>query len=262
VIHFQHVTKSYGPQTVALRDVSLHVGRGEFVLLTGPSGAGKTTLLRTVFAAERPDSGKVLVAGRDISRLRRSAIPYLRRNVGVVFQDFKLLWPRTAFENVAIPLAIRGEAAKAMNRKVFAALEAVGLSHLREVPVRCLSGGEQQRVAIARAVVAAPVILLADEPTGNLDPERSNDILDLLGQVHAGGTTILIATHDPQVIRSTSATRLVSLGAGELRHDATPLAQEDVPTDRAEPRDCRKIPAQPTLDLLGQPGARHAGYLS
>jgi cell division transport system ATP-binding protein len=196
------VTKRFGRhgEVVALDDVSVTVEEGAFMLLTGPSGAGKSTLLKLIFAAEQPDAGTVMLFGRDVSRLRRSSIPYLRRNVGVVFQDFKLLPDRTAHENVMLALEIRALPRRVMKEKAADALAAVGLAWKLEVTPRRLSAGEQQRVAIARALVGDPAILLADEPTGNLDPQLTQDLLMLFTDVHRRGTTILLATHDLQIM--------------------------------------------------------------
>jgi cell division transport system ATP-binding protein len=199
MIQLDGVWRSYAG-VPALRGVSLTVAAGDAVLLTGPSGAGKSTLLRLVFAAERPDRGELLVAGRNLARLRSSSIPYVRRNIGVVFQDFKLLGERTALENVAMPLLILGLARAAIRERAQAALEAVGLGARGDTRVAVLSGGEQQRVAVARAIVGEPAILLGDEPTGNLDPARAQDLLALLEAIHQRGTTLLIATHDPAVV--------------------------------------------------------------
>jgi len=215
VIKLFNVTKRFGSIT-AMRDVSLTVGRGEFVLLSGPSGAGKTTLLRTIFAAERPDEGQIILAGRNISRLQRSSIPLLRRSIGVVFQDFKLLRQRSALHNVMVALEICGMPPRQVRERGMLALSAVGLEERAQTPAAALSGGEQQRVAIARAMVGSPSILLADEPTGNLDPERSHDILDLLQLEAQRGTTVLIATHDPMVVQNAAAHRIVLMDHGTV----------------------------------------------
>jgi cell division transport system ATP-binding protein len=179
------VWKSYAGAP-ALRGVSLAVQRGEALLLTGPSGAGKTTLLRLIFAADYADRGELAVAGRSLRRLRPSSIPYLRRNIGVVFQDFKLLSDRTALENVGVTLDILGLPAREVRERAQAALEAVGLGTRASCRAGTLSGGEQQRVAVARALVGEPAILLCDEPTGNLDPAQTHALLDLLAGVEEG----------------------------------------------------------------------------
>jgi cell division transport system ATP-binding protein len=198
------VTKRYGRhgEVIALDRVSLDVAEGEMMLLTGPSGAGKSTLLKLIFAAERPDEGKVLLFGRNISRLRRGSIPYLRRNIGVVFQDFKLLPDRSALENVAIALEIRALPRKLMRDKAADALASVGLAWKLDVSPARLSAGEQQRVAIARALVGEPALLLADEPTGNLDPVLTQDLLMTFEDVHRRGTTVVLATHDLGVMQA------------------------------------------------------------
>ncbi|MCC6750004.1 MAG: cell division ATP-binding protein FtsE [Deltaproteobacteria bacterium] len=240
MIQLRDVSKTFGSQVAALKGVTLHIRKGELVILTGPSGAGKTTLLRTIFAAERPDEGEILLAGRSISRLRRGSIPYLRRNIGVVFQDFKLLKERTALENVAVALEIRGLGGREVRRRSLEALAAVGLSDAAPTRVGVLSGGEQQRVAIARAVVGEPAIVLADEPTGNLDPERSHDILDLLDQIARRGTTVVLATHDPMVVEHAAATRVIQLAAGRVEGV---LAGARAPVEVSRPR--------PALEPLG-----------
>jgi cell division transport system ATP-binding protein len=202
MIVLEEVSKRYGRrgEIAALDGVSLTVEEGAFVLLTGPSGAGKSTLLKLIFAAERPDAGRVLLFGRDISRLRRSSIPYLRRNVGVVFQDFKLLAERTALENVALALEIRALPRRVIRDRAADTLAAVGLAWKLDARPQTLSAGEQQRVAIARALVGEPALLLADEPTGNLDPELTRDLLVLFADVHRRGTTIVLATHDLSIM--------------------------------------------------------------
>jgi cell division transport system ATP-binding protein len=218
MIRLLGVTRCFAGRA-ALRDVTLCVERGEMVLLTGPSGAGKTTLLRLIYAAERPDHGDVQVAGRNVSLLRRSAIPYLRRNIGVVFQDFKLLPDRSAYANVALVPEILGMRRKAAWRATMGALQQVGLADRAGIPVAHLSGGEQQRVALARALVGSPAILLCDEPTGNLDPERARGLLALIDAAHERGATVVLATHDPLVVSAERTRRRLRLDAGRLARD-------------------------------------------
>jgi len=194
------VSKSYLPGSWALRDVSLEIGRGEFVFLTGASGAGKTTLLKLLFAAERPNQGQILVLGRNIARLRGGAVPALRRRVGVVFQDFKLLGSRSVEENVAVTLDVVGTPRRTTRSRVFNILRQVGLHERRNHAPLALSGGEQQRVAIARALVGEPEVLLADEPTGNLDPKLSVEIIELMMAAADRGTTVVVATHDLSLV--------------------------------------------------------------
>ena len=197
MIQFFHVTKSYSERDPPiLHDVNLTIDKGEFVFLTGPSGAGKTTLLKLILCAERATGGQILVGGRNIAKIREAGIPYLRRNIGVVFQDFKLLPHRTVADNVALALDILGVPWRESRERVRRMLKLVGLEHKADsFPLR-LSGGEQQRVVIARALVNSPTILLADEPTGNLDPERTLEIMDLLADVNVRGATVVVATHD------------------------------------------------------------------
>lgn len=215
MIHFYNVSKRFG-ENKALSQINLHIRRGEFLLLTGPCGAGKTTLLRTIFAAEKPDEGQIVLAGRNITRLKRSYIPHLRRSIGVVFQDFKLLGERSVLQNVSLPLEIRGLPPKEVRQRSMAMLKAVGLSEVAAMCASSLSGGEQQRVAVARAAVGQPEILLADEPTGNLDPERAQDTLELFESIARQGTTVVLATHDPMVVKNAAPTRVVTLEQGKI----------------------------------------------
>jgi cell division transport system ATP-binding protein len=227
VIQLFHLTKQYAGEAPALVDVTLAVEKGDFVFLTGPSGAGKSTLLKLVFCAEPPTEGQILVFGRNVAKLKQSSIPYIRRNIGVIFQDFKLLDHRTVAENVALPMEVRGAPPRDIRRRVALMLQAVGLSHKREKFPRALSGGEQQRVAVARALVNDPAILLADEPTGNLDPERTVEVMDLICQANARGTTVMVATHDRGILEKYRR-RVVSLERGRMVSDgwmaATKLA--------------------------------------
>jgi cell division transport system ATP-binding protein len=202
----------------ALRDVTLEFARGEFVFLTGPSGAGKTTLLKLVFAAERPSDGQIVVLGRNAPRLGPAAIPPLRRRIGVVFQDFKLLPRRTVAENVALALDVVGMSQRDKRARVFSVLKQLGLQHRRYHHPLSLSGGEQQRVAIARALVNQPDILLADEPTGNLDPDLTLEIMDLIASASTRGTTVIVATHELEIVRRYGK-RSVRLEGGRLVED-------------------------------------------
>jgi cell division transport system ATP-binding protein len=221
VIQTFHVSKIYerGDQP-ALHDVSIHIDKGEFVFLTGPSGAGKTTLLKLVFAAEKPTTGQILVNGRNIAKLRPRQVPFLRRQVGVVFQDFKLIATRTVHENVAYALQVLGLPEKDIERRVYAILKGVGLFHKANVLPPKLSGGEQQRVAIARALVNDPVLLLADEPTGNLDDEITQEVMALLERANARGTTVLVATHDRGLLE-TYQKRVVHLKRGVVQEPSS-----------------------------------------
>ena len=217
-VRVYNVSKSYLAGTFALHDVSLEIERGEFVFLTGSSGAGKTTLLKHIFAAERPSEGQILVLGRNIARLEGSAIPFLRRRIGVVFQDFKLLQNRTIEENVGMALDVLGTPKRETRARTFQILKQVGLQHRRYHHPMSLSGGEQQRVAIARALVNQPEILLADEPTGNLDPELTIEIMDLIAAAATRGTTVIVATHDMSLIERYGK-RTVRLEGGRIVKD-------------------------------------------
>ncbi|RJQ56082.1 MAG: cell division ATP-binding protein FtsE [Nitrospiraceae bacterium] len=195
MIRFTNVSKSYDSDIV-LKDISLSIEKGEFAFLTGPSGVGKTTLLKLVYCAERPDEGEIVVAGWDLKKIKPGTIPFLRRNVGIVFQDFRLLMNKTVFDNVALALRIHDMHPQEIKQYVGDVLKEVKLKHKENIFPQHLSGGEQQRVVIARAMVAKPTVLLADEPTGNLDAETSGAIMKLFRGINAKGTTVLIATHN------------------------------------------------------------------
>lgn len=215
MIQMYHVGKTFGGEIHALVDVTLRVEKGDFVFLTGPSGAGKTTLLKLLFCQEKPTSGQVLISGRNLLKLKKKDIPYLRREIGVVFQDFKLLNDRTVFENVAFALEVIGVAKSEIRKRVLRVLGLVGLQHKFNKKPLLLSGGEQQRVAIARALVKDPKILLADEPTGNLDPELTKEVINILKEVNAKGTTIIVATHNKSLIGGLRK-RVVALKKGRV----------------------------------------------
>jgi cell division transport system ATP-binding protein len=208
MIHVHQVSKYYDTSTPALVDVSFKINKGDFVFITGPSGAGKTTLLRLMFCAERPTSGEIIANGINISRMRPSAIPSLRRKIGVVFQDFKLIPNKTVYENVAFALEVMGVSQKTIKKKVWQTLKWVGLLQKKDALPPFLSGGEQQRVAIARAIVNNPLLLLADEPTGNLDPQLAVDIMKLFKAINARGTTIVVATHNRVMARQFAETNI------------------------------------------------------
>ena len=218
LVRLFHVSKSYLAGSWALRDVSLELQKGEFAFLTGPSGAGKTTLMRLIFAAERPSEGQIIVLGRNVSRLGPSGIPVLRRRIGVVFQDFKLLTRRSVEDNVAVALDVVGASPRDKRARVFAMLKRVGLHTKRDQLPLSLSGGEQQRLAIARALVNDPEILLADEPTGNLDPGLTIEIMDLIADSAARGTAVFVATHDHDLV-ARYGKRVLRLEAGTLKED-------------------------------------------
>jgi cell division transport system ATP-binding protein len=202
MITFEHVTKQYQGGSIALRDVSFHLDPAEMVFLTGHSGAGKSTLLRLVLMLEKATRGQVVIDGRNLTRTSMRLAPQIRRNIGMIFQDHKLLKDKTVFDNVSLPLMIAGLRYQDIRRRVRAALDKVGLLSKEKAWPLTLSGGEQQRVGIARAIVGMPPVLLADEPTGNLDPELSKDLFGLFRQLNDQGVTVLIASHDLALIRS------------------------------------------------------------
>jgi len=218
VIQLFHVTKEYPGDAPALQDVSLEIEKSEFVFLTGASGAGKSTLLKLIFCEEGATSGQLLLFGKNVAKIAPRAVPWVRRNIGVVFQDFKLLPRRTVAENVALPLEVRALPDREIRRKVRLLLRSVGLEHRAEKFPPSLSGGEQQRVAVVRALAADPALLLADEPTGNLDPERTLEVMELLTAANARGTTVVVATHDRSLLERYKR-RVVILDRGRLVSD-------------------------------------------
>jgi cell division transport system ATP-binding protein len=218
MIVFDGVTKVYEPDVTALRDVSFVIDKGEFVFIVGASGSGKSTIIRLLIKELEPTRGRIVVGGRDLGRLKRSRVPLLRRNVACVFQDFKLLPNRTAYENVAYALKVRGEPNEEIRRTVPEVLSLVGLSHKSSSYPDELSGGEQQRVSIARAVANHPPLLVCDEPTGNLDPDTSVGIMQLLYRINRAGTTILMVTHDREMVDKMRK-RVIALDEGRLMRD-------------------------------------------
>ena len=218
MIRLENVTKRYGSETVAVRDASFDVAKGDFVFLVGPSGSGKSTILRLINRQERPERGDVWVAGQNVNDLPDSRVPFLRRNMGNVFQDYKLLTGKTVFENIAFALAVIGKPRHVIARQGPIVLDLVGLAGKEDRFPNQLSGGEQQRVSIARAFVNRPLILLADEPTGNLDPATGEGIMSLLDEINQTGTTVVMATHDHRVVNAMRR-RVIQLDRGVIVRD-------------------------------------------
>jgi cell division transport system ATP-binding protein len=212
MIEFQHVFKQYSKDATALSDVTLSVAKGELVFLAGPSGAGKSTLLKMIAAIERPSAGTVQVNGQDIGKLKASGLPYLRRNLGLILQQQRLLFDRNVLSNVMLPLLVSGATRSDAEKRARAALDKVGLLDKAAAPPLSLSGGEQQRVTIARAIVNRPQIILADEPTANLDRASATKVIDALKAFHAVGVTCIISTHDEQILDSASRTIYLTQG--------------------------------------------------
>jgi cell division transport system ATP-binding protein len=214
MIQIFHVAKKFGAN-VALEEINLKFQRGEFVFITGPSGAGKTTLLRLIFGAERPTEGQILINGINLNRINRTRLDTLRRKIGFIFQDFKLLLRKTVSQNVALALEVTGERPSVVRKKTRQVLRAVGLGKKEQAYPLQLSGGEQQRVAIARAIINDPLILLADEPTGNLDPDITREILLLFRTINMKGTTVVVATHSKELLKDTDQ-RIILLNKGRI----------------------------------------------
>ncbi len=215
MINLFHVSKAFGNDSLALKDITLKIKKGEFLFVTGPSGAGKSTLLKVMFGAENPTDGQIIIDGRNYSRIPRQEIPHLRRSMGFVFQDFKLLPAKTVFDNVAISLVVMGVGKREIKNRVLRILSYLKLQHRINFKPLSLSGGEQQRVAIARALVKEPTIILADEPTGNLDRKLSLETIELFRDVNNRGTTVVIASHDMEIVRKFGS-RVIRLDSGRL----------------------------------------------
>lgn len=218
MIHFYNVSKTYQNGVKALKGATLHINRGEFVFLVGPSGAGKSTLIKLIFREELPTKGQIYINGRSIQRMKRRDVPVLRRQIGMVFQDFRLLPDRTVYENVAFAMQVVGAGPEQIRRRVPEVLNLVGLKERLNTYPRHLSGGEQQRVAIARALVNNPTLLIADEPTGNLDIDTSWEIINYFQEINRRGTTVLIATHAREIVDALRQ-RVIALDRGEIVRD-------------------------------------------
>ncbi len=225
MIRFDNVSKRYPGGHEALSNVSFHLPRGEMAYLTGHSGAGKSTLLKLIALIERPSRGNLLLDGVNLSSVSNSKIPYIRRNIGIIFQNHHLLYDRSVFDNVALPLIIAGFQHREIGKRVRAALDQVGLLNREKAEPITLSGGEQQRVGIARAIVHKPGLLLADEPTGNLDPELSREIMELFARFNQVGVSVLIASHDLDLIKQ-MGNPVISLSQGRLEHNGLATASE------------------------------------
>jgi cell division transport system ATP-binding protein len=218
VVEFRGVSKRYPNGTLALSNINLRVNRGEFTFLVGQSGSGKSTLMKLLLKEEDPSEGEVYVNNNDVTNMKRENVPYLRRNLGIIFQDFRLLPNKTVYENVAFAMHIIEAIPREIRRQVPMALALVGLSRKANVYPDQLSGGEQQRVAVARAIVNSPSLLIADEPTGNLDPENSWEIVKLLNEIHQRGTTVIVATHERAIV-DTMKKRVVTIEKGHIVRD-------------------------------------------
>lgn len=218
MIRFENVSKIYENNVKALSDINIHIGVGEFVFLVGPSGSGKSTFIKMLLKEVEPTNGKVTVGDTDVSKLTRKKVPYFRRKVGMVFQDFRLIPNLNVYENVAFAMKVVEATPKEIRKRVPMVLSLVGLSHKYKMFPNELSGGEQQRVSLARAIVNNPSVLIADEPTGNLDPATSREIMDLLDDINKAGTTILMATHDKDIVDRMKK-RVIAIEGGEIVRD-------------------------------------------
>ena len=236
MIEFQNVSKTYPNGTHALQNVSLSIEKGEFVFIVGASGAGKSTFLKLIMHEETPTSGEIIINGNKLSKLRRRDVPYLRRHMGIVFQDFRLIEKMTVFDNVAFAMRAVGESTATIKKRVPYVLNLVGLSDKMKNKPSELSGGEQQRVSLARALVNNPEIIVADEPTGNVDPELSHEIIELLNEINAMGTTVLVVTHEHELVREFHQ-RVITIDKGKVIGDTQGGIRAGIAEDYAEDSD-------------------------
>ena len=230
MIHFYHVTKRFDRYSTALFDVTFQIEKGEFVFLTGPSGAGKSTLLKLILRQIEPTEGQIVVNGRNLGSMKKSHLPWFRREIGMVFQDFKLIERMTVFENLSFILTVLNVPPKEHKKRAYTALRNVNLHHKLNSYPQQLSGGEQQRVAIARALINDPMVLVADEPTGNLDPDLSREILQIFSEANLRGSTVLLATHDRELIRA-SGRRVISLDQGRIADEKARVVEPRPPRE-------------------------------
>ena len=234
MIEFRNVTKIYNNGTEALHNVNLKVEKGEFVFIVGSSGAGKSTFLKLITCEERPNSGQIIVDGTDVSRLRKGKIPYVRRKMGMVFQDFRLIDHMTVYDNVAFAMRVVGAPSSSIKKRVPYILSLVGLQHKAKHYPTELSGGERQRVGLARALVNNPSMISADEPTGNIDPALSFEIVDLLSEINRRGTTVLMVTHEHSLVKHFHK-RIIQIHSGEIVADTAAMADQYAPPEQPEP---------------------------
>lgn len=227
MIEFRNVSKVYNNGTEALHNINLKVDKGEFVFIVGSSGAGKSTFLKLIMCEERPNEGQIIVAGEEVSHIRKGKIPYIRRKMGIVFQDFRLIEHMTVYDNVAFAMRVVGASGRSIKKRVPYILSLVGLQHKAKHRPSELSGGERQRVGLARALVNNPSLIIADEPTGNIDPALSFEIVDLLNEINRRGTTILMVTHEHSLVKHFHK-RIIQIHSGEIVADTAAIASEDV----------------------------------
>ncbi len=263
MIEFENVSKTYPNGTHALHNVSLHIKKGEFVFIVGPSGAGKSTFLKLIMHEETPSEGRIVINGNDVTHLKRRDVPFLRRHMGIVFQDFRLIEKMTVFDNVAFAMRAVGESTATIKKRVPYVLDLVGLKEKMKDKPSELSGGEQQRVSLARALVNNPAIIVADEPTGNVDPELSHEILELLKEINSMGTTVLVVTHEHELVREFHQ-RVIAIDCGRIVSDTAADGTEEIyessseeqdfaPVEEAAQEPLPEIEAEPLYEPQEQP---------